>query len=106
MWYKLLSGLGEPVQHVVQVVSIYCMEVKSKIRSNFIFQLASPGFLGNTLLQGGILTKTSFWCHQPEMTETLWLTVRSDEISTSVSTLCFGACSDLKNVSENEEKGA
>lgn len=102
----MLSGLREPVQHVVQVVTIYCVEVKSKIRFNFIFHLASPSFIGNTLLKGRILTKTSFWCHQPEMTEMLWLALRSDEISTSVSTLCFGACSELKNVSENEEKGA
>lgn len=57
------------------------MEVKSEIVSNFIFRFVSPNFTGNTLFEGireGFLTKTSFSCHEPEMTEALWLAVESD----------------------------
>lgn len=80
--YRLLSDLGESAEPCsacgATVVLIHCMELKGEIVSNFIFQFVSPGFIGNTLLEGireGFLTKTSFSCHQPEMTEVLWLAV-------------------------------
>ena len=81
-WYRLLSDLGESAEACsacgTTVVLIRCMEVKGEIVSNFIFQFVSPSFTGSTLLEGiqeGFLTKASFSCHQPEMTEALWLAV-------------------------------
>lgn len=54
--YSLPSDFGESADPCSAwgtiVALIYCMEVKGKILSNFIFQLASPSLAGSTLWEG------------------------------------------------------